>query len=345
MPRSLRALLPAVMRVSVAALLAGWLCAARAQETDWSSVRLKTGEPQLLLQHVMDVEMEGVDYPDNAFVSRVGETRSGGDAASFRIVAGQEAEPHQFPWQVGMLIQGEDGEMFFCGGSLLTPEWVLTAAHCAEPGYIFEVILGAHRIREREESQQRFKVKKTDSTVFVHPEWDAEKTANDIALIKLPNAAKLNEYVQLTRIPSKQRAEASLWNKNATMSGWGKPSDSAESISPVLRFVVTRIVSNYYCNFRYMFLIIKDTNICASGFSGKSTCNGDSGGPLTVPDADTKPTQVGVTSFGIGLGCEKYWPPAFTRVSAYLDWMTKITGGGFHDTTDLGPLSSNGTLW
>lgn len=140
---------------------------------------------------------------------------------------------------------------------------------------------------------------------------------------------------------------------------------AAESISDVLRFVVTRIVSNYYCNFRYLFIMIKDTNICASGFSGKSTCNvspeaftvlakkwpilkpnlpllslrqGDSGGPLTVPDDDGKPTQVGITSFGIGLGCEKYWPPAFTRVTSFLDWISEVTKGGFHDTTELGPL-------
>ncbi|KAK3919486.1 Chymotrypsin BI [Frankliniella fusca] len=334
------------MRVSVAVLLASWLSFSRSQETDWSSVRLMTGEPQLLRQHVMDMEMEGVDYPDTPFLSRVGETRSGGDAAGGRIVGGQEAEPHQFPWQVGMLIQDKDGEMFFCGGSLLTPSWVLTAAHCAEPGYIFEVILGAHRIREHEPSQQRFKVKKDDSTVWVHPEWDSNETVNDIALIKLPGAATLNDYVQLTRIQSKERAGASLWNKNATMSGWGKPSDSAQSISPVLRFVVTRIVSNYYCNFRYLFFLIKDTNICTSGFPGKSTCNGDSGGPLTVPDDDGKETQVGITSFGIGLGCEKTWPPAFTRVSSYLDWIAKVTGGGFHDTAELGPLSSsNSTRW
>ncbi len=62
----------------------------------------------------------------------MGDARSGGDSNT-RIVSGQEAEPHKIPWQVGMLIQGKDGEMFFCGGSLLTPTWVLTAAHCAEP--------------------------------------------------------------------------------------------------------------------------------------------------------------------------------------------------------------------
>lgn len=48
---------------------------------------------------------------------------------------------------------------------------------------------------------------------------------------------------------------------------------------------------------------------------------GDSGGPLVVYESDGRPTLVGITSFGIGFGCQVSWPPAFTRVSSYLDWI------------------------
>jgi secreted trypsin-like serine protease len=56
------------------------------------------------------------------------------------------------------------------------------------------------------------------------------------------------------------------------------------------------------------------------------TFQGDSGGPLIITDSDNAPTQIGLTSFGIALGCEIGWPPAFTRVTSFLSWIESETG-------------------
>ncbi|KDR14900.1 Chymotrypsin BI [Zootermopsis nevadensis] len=239
---------------------------------------------------------------------------------SSRITGGQEADPHQFPHQVGILIETSSGTAF-CGGSVLSNEWILTAAHCAVEGSSFEVILGAHRVLEQEASQVL--VKTTEK--HVHPNWDSATLENDIALLKLPVKVELNDDIKSVRLPSRGQLNENFANADTTVSGWGKDSDSASTISPVLRFVQSPVISNLQCDIYYLGLI-NDGHICTSGSGGKSTCSGDSGGPLIITESDRLPTQIGLVSFGISLGCEIGWPPAFTRITAFLSWIESTTG-------------------
>lgn len=94
-------------------------------------------------------------------------------------------------------------------------------------------------------------------------------------------------------------------------------------MSPVLRFIETEIITNKGCG-SYFPGVVQPSNICASGKGGKSSCNGDSGGPLTVNDEGT-PKQVGVVSFGIAFGCALGFPHAYTRITEYLDWIQDNT--------------------
>jgi len=114
-----------------------------------------------------------------------------------------------------------------------------------------------------------------------------------------------------------------------TVTGWGKPSDNAGGISPVLRMVSDLpCISNKECNDFYG--IVGDGIVCIDTTGGKGSCNGDSGGPLVMKAgmkaAGQAWNQVGIVSFGSSAGCEVGYPAGFTRTEYYLDWIKSETG-------------------
>lgn len=126
-------------------------------------------------------------------------------------------------------------------------------------------------------------------------------------------------------MPCASDKDDSLVGEKATVSGWGKDSDKATAVSPVLREVSSDVISRLKCNLRYFGIITKN-HLCTNGKGGKGACSGDSGGPLTVTKEDNQKTLVGVVSFGIAFGCEVGWPSVFTKVSAYVKWINENTG-------------------
>lgn len=244
------------------------------------------------------------------------------------IVGGDEASPGQFPWQAGLRVNVlKDGvaKAAFCGASLIAEDWVVTAAHCADPPMMqvvnFTVTLGAHEINNPDEGHVTIDVDM--DKVFVNPKWGgilSGSLAGDIALMKLKTKAPLSDKIRIIRLPREEQKKDSFWRKTVTISGWGQEHTGDKAISPVLRYTSNKIVSNFYCKFRFFFMIVGDGNICMSGWGWKGACHGDSGGPMVIYE-DDGPTLVGVTSFGFGLACNWGWPSAYTRVTTYLDWV------------------------
>merc|ERR1712002_728912 len=244
-----------------------------------------------------------------------------GPPSKTKIVGGDEAVEHQFPWIVALFID----HAWFCGGALISEKWVLTAAHCVDGANYFEVMAGAHNVRA---SSEDHRIVITSYKGFTHEAWDRYTLKNDIAMIELPEAVQFNDYIKPTCLP--EASNTADVGDLLSVIGWGKPSDQAASISPVLRMVHDiPVMSNADCNAYYG--IVGAGIVCLDTEGGRSSCNGDSGGPLISKEEQTKTpgqkwTQVGVVSFGSRAGCEVGAPAGFTRTAYYREWITTNTG-------------------
>jgi len=234
-----------------------------------------------------------------------------------RIVGGEEATPHSYPWMAALFVDGK----WFCGGTLISDEWVLTAAHCAKDASEMRVMLGAHNVREASE-EGRIELVTTD--FFTHERYSQFNLHNDLALVHLPERVTFTDTIKPVCLPSYSESSEAWAHEDCQASGWGKPADSSDSISPVLRHVTVDTITNLMCALEFPTVINKNI-ICISGKHGKSTCNGDSGGPLhLVTDGVHK--QIGITSFGSGAGCELGFHAGFTRTASFLEWIETNTG-------------------
>lgn len=97
-------------------------------------------------------------------------------------------------------------------------------------------------------------------------------------------------------------------------------------LSQTLQFARVNIMTNLACRARFPTTDILSEHICADGESG-GPCTGDTGGPLSIVEADGITTQVGVISFGLGLTCEAVWPSVYMRTTEFLAWIERNTDG------------------
>jgi len=236
-----------------------------------------------------------------------------------RIVGGHEAGENQWPWQVALFID----DAWFCGGSLISDEYVMTAGHCAEGASYFNIMAGAHDVRA---SSEPHRVEITSYEGFTHPNWDPQNLENDIALVRLPEKIEFNEYIRPACLPPAADESNGYVGELTTPVGWGKNADSAGGITPKLQMVEDLpVIDNPTCNDYYG--IINDGIMCIDSSGGKGVCNGDSGGTLNIrQEAENKWTQVGVTSFVSSAGCESGNPHGFSRVAYFGQWIESETG-------------------
>ncbi|XP_021928759.1 brachyurin-like [Zootermopsis nevadensis] len=245
--------------------------------------------------------------PQPEFAGKVNVPESGK-----RITNGLTASRGQFPWQVGLIIDGA----WFCGGSVISNEWVLTAAHCG--GDVYRLTLGANRLDIQESGS--ISVQSTDS--IVHAQYSSTSLNNDIALVRV--SIEFSDFITPVKLPRREPNPPDFAGKTARVSGWGKPSDSASGITTVLNYVDLPVISNTDCAGVFGSYIVSST-LCVAAPNGKSTCSGDSGGPLVI-EIDDAYTQIGVVSFGAAAGCELGYPDGFARVTSFLDWIETNSG-------------------
>ncbi|KAJ8021024.1 Hyalin [Holothuria leucospilota] len=241
---------------------------------------------------------------------------------STRIVGGEIAYPGSWPWQVLL-----DYRSYLCGATLITNQWILTAAHCVgDPGAranLNAIILG--EVHLTNESVTR--VNRSVEWIIVHPGYHSIVLDNDIALIQLTEPVEFDDFVSPACLPSDSNIIEEEKYSKCYATGWGK-TDEYGYISMTLLQGQVPLINRTICDQKLKELGphgITDNMICA-GIDERSTCNGDSGGPLVCQEADGRWTLVGITSWGYQCG-DPESPSVFVRVSKYLEYIESVIQG------------------
>ncbi|XP_066440462.1 chymotrypsin-like elastase family member 1 isoform X2 [Eleutherodactylus coqui] len=235
-----------------------------------------------------------------------------------RVVGGTNAAAHAWPWQISLQYRSGSSWRHTCGGSLIRADRVLTAAHCVDRDISFRVVLGDHNLSVSEGTEQVIAV----SSIKIHTNWDPQKLSSgyDIAILFLAKSATLDKYVQLASLPAENAVLAN--NYDCTITGWGRIITGG-SLPSILQQAPLPVVDYSTCSTSsYWGSGVTSAMVCAGGNGLQAGCNGDSGGPLNC--AVNGVYQVhGIASFVSSQGCNaKLKPTVFTRVSAYIPWIT-----------------------
>jgi len=267
-----------------------------------------------------------------------------------RVIGGSSYNNGQWPWLVSL--KGEipasywlwivtSYTNYYCGGSLISDQWVMSAAHCftsagsssKTPKY-WHIKAGdvKRQVSGFVDTLKQFWYSITNqptanwyyihaTKIIIHPQYDAsDKFSNDIALIKLETKLPLapaDPYIDVVPLPYNVPSDWPKAGANCSMQGWGCTVDGGP-LQDYANAVTLPIVSDEDCAQIYGYLGPK--RVCAGlNFAAKGLCKGDSGGPLVCMNGATW-TQAGIASFASGDNSGN-WPGAFTKVQKYLDWI------------------------
>lgn len=232
------------------------------------------------------------------------------------VVGGSDVSVSDVPWQVLFIID----DAIVCGGALVSPTQIVSAAHCfaGQPLREVQAWAGVTNMSDRSNASSL-----SIKSVTNHPNYDATTYANDIALVKLSSPVPARLGATTIGLPVKQ--DAATWpamGTTATVSGWGETDPAVLVASDPLQAGTVQVLaspSDATCG-AYGALYLPAEQVCAGQpQGGVDACEGDSGGPLTVY-VDGEPLLAGISSTGFGCAAEGY-PGLYVRTTSYLDWL------------------------
>ncbi|XP_044265432.1 ovochymase-1-like [Tribolium madens] len=244
-----------------------------------------------------------------------------------KIVGGQETGVNEFP-SMAALINPSTSEAF-CGASLITDNYAVTAAHCLlnnKPNNL-ALLVGDHNLNTGSDTANAalYRVQ----SIVQHPSYDSQSRHNDIGVVKTERKMELNAAVYPICLPFYYGGN-SFVNQEVTVLGWGFTDVSGQKADALQKVDLT-IVDNNYCDSR-IDEEIWSTQVCTYT-PGKDSCFSDSGGPLLWKGSVSQSGKlelVGIISYGVGCATSK--PAVNTRVTAFLSWIVSV---GFFSKTKV----------
>ncbi|XP_044266924.1 brachyurin-like [Tribolium madens] len=233
-----------------------------------------------------------------------------------RIIGGSDAYAGQFSFAAAISVQTSDSK-FFCGGTLVTNQWILTAGHCVNNANLFTIQVGSNFLKGEDPNR----VVVATSDYVLHPEFNSATLENDIGLIKLRLPLELTNYIRSVQHLPSAPLQVGI---NVMALGWGQVSDETSDLANDLKWVSVTSISNNECKLTYGNQIT-DRMVCVAGNYNEGPCIGDSGGAIIHVVSRGQMVLTGVSSFVSGNGCESTDPSGYTRVYPYLNWIQNVT--------------------
>lgn len=245
--------------------------------------------------------------------------QSTGPAANDLIVGGNPVpDISDAPWQAAIVLHGTRKQ--FCGGSLIAPDWVLTAAHCVDTPMVgkdpskVDIVVGTLTYAAGGEQM-------SVADIIVHPNWNPSTMDFDAALLRLTADVSAGSPIVMQSPTPELPKDITI-----RVTGWGSTAQGGPG-SPDLMYVEVPTISNDTCNDPASYNgAIKPSMFCAGiPVGGKDACQGDSGGPADLLFGGTTETLDGIVSWGHGCAVAMKYG-VYTRVSAVSDWANATIG-------------------